>query len=247
MPDHAALHEPHAALLRAALQAASPPGAQVALDLACGAGAKTPWLAACAAPGALLIGLDLDREALRAAPRGSRVAADAHALPVRPASLDLIWCVAALGLFAAPGSQDGAKPLRALAEARRALRPGGALIVATATERWARPRRWPPALAAILAATPPPPPADDLGADLRELLEAAGLRDVRLAAYLLDPPGLAPVAALLPLLGWETLRPLAEARLGPAELAACAASAAEEPEPEALPVLLVAAGDVGPP
>jgi len=234
MPDYAALHAPHAALLRAALLAASPRGARAALDLACGAGAKTGWLASCAAPGALLLGLDLDPAALRAAPLTERVAADAHALPLRPASLDLIWCVAALGLLAAPE--------RAIAEARRALRPGGALVVATATERWVRPRRWPPALTAILAAAPPPPPADDLGADLREQLAAAGLHEVRLAAYLLDPPGLAPAAALLPLLDWEQLRPSAEACLDAADLAACAAIAAEEPEPEPLPVLLIATG-----
>jgi SAM-dependent methyltransferase len=245
MPDYAALHEPHAQLLRAALTAASPAGATAALDLAGGAGDKTPWLAACAAPGALVAGLDLDAAALRAPPAGERVVADAHALPLGAATLDLIWCVAALNLFAAPG--------QALAEARRALRPGGALIVATATERWVRLRRWPAALSTALGgiwqegeqATPslcprPHPPADDLGGDLREQLGSVGLREVRLAAYLLDPPGLAPLAALLPLLGWETLRPYAEAHLGPAALAACAAIKPEEPEP--LPVLLVATG-----
>jgi hypothetical protein len=85
-----------------------------------------------------------------------------------------------------------------------------------------------------------PPPADSLGDDMGELLAAAGLREVRVAAYLLEPPGLAPAAAQLPLIAWETLRPYAEARLGPAELAAAAAVAPEEPEP--LPLLLVAAG-----
>jgi SAM-dependent methyltransferase len=212
LPNYAALHAPHAVLLRAALLSASPPGARVALELGCGQGDKRHWLAACAAPGALVLGLDHDRTALRAAPPGAWLAADAHALPLRPACADLIWCVAALGLFA--------NPPRALAEARRALRPGGTLVVAVATERWVRPRHWPVGAGTALAS--PPAPADDLGADLSATLAAAGLRAGQLWAYLLDPPGLAPLAALLPL----------------AELPGGAPLAVGEPEP--LPVLLVA-------
>lgn len=210
MVDHAALHEPHAGLLRAALATASPRGAAAAVDLGCGAGAKTAWLAALCAPGALVVGVDLEREALRAAPAGVWAAGDAHALPLRAASCDLIWCVAALGLFA--------DPARALAEARRALRPGGTLVLAVAGERWVRLRE---------AASPAPlvaaPPADGLGDELRDALEAAGLRAGRPAAYLLDPPGLAPLAAALPLAERDGASP-------------------GEPEPR--PVLLVAAGRV---
>ena len=213
MPNYAALQAPHAALLRAALLAASPSGASVALELGCGQGDKRLWLAACAAPGALVLGLDHDRTALRAAPPGAWLAADAHALPLRPACADLIWCVAALGLFA--------DPPRALAQARRTLRPGGTLVVAVASERWVRLRSWPVGAGAALAS--PPAPADDLGADLSAALAAAGLRAGQLQAYLLDPPGLAPLNALLPL----------------AELPGSAPLAVGEPEP--LPVLLVAA------
>ncbi|HMQ34630.1 MAG TPA: methyltransferase domain-containing protein [Chloroflexaceae bacterium] len=218
MADLAGLQAPHLPLMRAALAAASPRGARVALDLACGPGGKTAWLAGLCAPGALVAGLDLDRGALAAArsalPGFAWLAGDALALPLRPASAGLIWCVAALGLFADPG--------RALGEAAEALAPGGALVVATAGERWVRRREWAPgAVEAPRAATPP---ADDLGADLAEALRTAGLGQVSLAAYLLDPPGLAPRAALLPL-----------ADLGPA-----APLAVGEPEP--LPVLLVAAG-----
>jgi SAM-dependent methyltransferase len=208
MFDHAALHEPHAGLLRAALELASPRGAAAAVDLACGAGAKTAWLAALCAPGALVVGVDAERGALRTAPAGVWVAGDAHALPLRSASCDLIWCVAALGLFA--------DPARALAEARRALRPGGALVLAVAGERWVRLRAAAPPLAA-------PPPADGLGDELRDALEAAGLRAGPLAAYLLDPPGLAPLDAAFPL----------------AEL-----DGASPGEPEPRPVLLVAVGRV---
>jgi SAM-dependent methyltransferase len=214
MPDYAALHTPHAALLRAALEAASPQGARVALDLGCANGDKTPWLAACAAPDALVLGLDHDPMALRGACLGARICADAHALPLRPATLDLIWCVAVLGLLA--------DPPRALAEAAAALRPGGALVVAAAGERWVRRRAWPSGEPA--PDLPLPPPADGLGAELGEALEAAGLHPVALHAYLLDPPGLTPTAALLPLVGLPGVTPL---ELG---------------EPEPLAVLLLAVG-----
>lgn len=180
------LHAPHAELLRSALVAASPRGARAALDLGCGAGAKTPWLADCAAPGALVVGLELDHMALRAAPPGQWLAGDAHTLPLRDASFDIIWCVAALGLFRAPG--------RALAEMRRALCPGGALVVAVAGERWVRLREVrDPTIARPLV------PADGLGDELQEPLARAGLEPLALGAYLLDPPGLPLRAAALPL------------------------------------------------
>lgn len=219
MSDRYTLDEAHRALLAAALAAASPRGARVALDLACGAGGKTPWLAGCCAPGALVLGLDADRGALALARAGDParpwLAGDALRLPVRPRSLDLIWCVAALGLFA-----DQAMALR---EAAAALAPGGTMVVATAGERWVRPRRWTPGAAAVPGAAAPLP-ADGLGDELREGLERAGLAGAGLAAYLLEPPGLAPREALLPL----------------AELAGVTPQ--DIGEPEVLPVLLVATG-----
>lgn len=204
--------------MRAVLAAASPPGARVALDLACGAGGKTPWLTMACAPGALVLGVDRDLPTIvvarGAAPGGAWVAGDALALPLRPGAVGLIWCVAALGLFADQG--------RALREAVTTLAPGGALVVAGAGERWVRRRMWPRGVAA--PADQPPPPADGLGAELGEALVAAGLGAVTLAAYLLDPPGLGPEAALLPL---ADLVPVAPLEVG---------------EPEPLPVLLVATG-----
>ena len=211
-PDYTALHTPHLALLRAALEAASPSGARTAVDLACGNGDKTAWLTAMCAPGAMVFGLDCDRSALQQAHReahsGVWLAADAHALPLHPGTVDLLWCVAALSLFT--------NQKQALAEVWRALAPGGTLVVATATERWVRLRRWATYPTATLA-----PPADDLGADLRDTLMAVGPGEVTLTAYLLDPPGLTPVAARLPLTDFAPAPPLA---IG---------------EPEPLPVLLI--------
>lgn len=212
-PDYAALAAPHAPLLRAALALATPGGARLALDLGCGGGARTPWLRAACEPGALVVGLDHGRAALAAAAGGPWLAGDAQHLPLRPAVADLAWCVAALSLFG-----DAAQALR---EARRVLRPGGALVVTVAGERWVRLRRWPPG-AARGQDRKPAPPADGLGDELRAALSAAGFAACTLTAYLLDPPGLEPLAAQLPL---AELAPLAPLELG-------------EPEPRA--VLLVA-------
>jgi SAM-dependent methyltransferase len=230
------LHAPHAGLLRAALGLASPAGAALAVDIGCGPGLKAGWLADQLAPGGLLIGVDIDRAALAAAARlrpAGWLAADAQALPLRAGSADLCWCVAALDLVADPRA--------ALAEARRALRPGGALVVAAATQLWARRRPWPEALYAAWGERPPPPPADGLGAGLVESLGGAGFAPVALRAYLLDPPGLGLARAALPLACWEDLAPVAAERLAPEALAACAAAEALA-EPDPLPLLLVAVG-----
>jgi hypothetical protein len=141
--------------------------------------------------------------------------------------------VAALDLFAAPH--------RALCEARRALRPGGALVVASAAQLWVRSRAWPAGLYAAWAGREPPPPADGLGDSLAESLAGAGFVDVGLRAYLLSPPGPGLERAALPLAGWGALAPQVAGLLTPDDRAACA-EAEDLAEPEPLALLLVSTG-----
>jgi SAM-dependent methyltransferase len=236
MPDIETLHAPHADLLRAALDLATPAGARVGVDIGCGPGLKAGWLAARLAPGGLLLGVDIDRAAVAAAAGtrpGGWLVADARDMPMRSGSAELGWCVAALDLFGSPH--------HALSEARRVLCPGGRLVVASAAQLWARRRDWPAELYAAWAERAPPPPGDGLGAPLAEALAGAGFAEVGLRAYLLDPPGQGLGRAALPLSSWESLAPTMAGALGPDCLATCAqAEALAEPDPLAL--LLVAVG-----
>jgi ubiquinone/menaquinone biosynthesis C-methylase UbiE len=104
---------------------ASLPAGGVVLDLGCGPGRDTAWLAE---QGFTAIGMDassgLVEEARRRVPaaQATFVRGDLVSLPFTPSSADGAWvCASLLHL-------DPAGALEALTEVRRVLRPGGALF-----------------------------------------------------------------------------------------------------------------------
>jgi SAM-dependent methyltransferase len=247
------LHAPLLPILRLALAQAPLPRAGVALDLGCGSGEKLPLLSSALGPNARIVGLDRDRDALRApsAADGQRggeaspaawalVCGDAHALPLRAGCLDAAVCIAALGLFELPQA--------ALGELLRALRPQAPALFVTATRRWARVTRWPEALARRFvdaaeldgAAWPPLQASLDVGGDFAALLRSAGLAEIVVRGFLLERSA-GPALLELPLLEWDELRGRAAPHLAAAELAWCDALAADA-EIELVDIALVALG-----
>ncbi len=139
LPDYApmlrAFHQGFATELEA-MVATLPiqPGDRV-LEVACGDGAYTPWLAGRAGDAGLVVGLDLSSNFLRLArrevarteqeaPESSAtelVAGSIERLPFPPASFDVVWC--AQSLFSLP------EPLDAVARMAQMARAGGLVAV----------------------------------------------------------------------------------------------------------------------
>lgn len=118
--------DPHG-VLDAALRAVAPWAGKDVVDLGCGTGF---WLPRYAETAKTVIGVEPDPGLLdRARARGHRVEhGSAEHIPLPDASVDVVH--ARFAYFFPPGVDKG------LAEARRVLRPGGALVVIDNDQRW---------------------------------------------------------------------------------------------------------------
>lgn len=155
------------------------------LEVATGTGALLPDLVDAAGPGGRVVALDRSLGMLRHARTAvPRVQADALALPVRPASVDV--AVAAFVLFLVPDAG------RAVTELHRVLRPGGHLLAATWGEQTST-RADELLVEALDEAGAPVPPdiqrsddATESAAAMLDLLGGAGFVEVRTAGRPLD-------------------------------------------------------------
>lgn len=177
-----------------ALREEGPPGGATVLDLGCGPGTYCRTLRRL---GYRVVGLDYAREVLqRAAERCQGVPlvqAEAYRLPFRDGSFDHLLCIGVL--------QSLRDERRALAEMRRALRPGGWLALMTLNSLCIS--RFLPSRADKRAYHP---------FSLCGLLRELGFRRLRLRGLYLFPPPLRPLERLLDASGWF-LPPLAHAFL----------------------------------
>lgn len=125
-PGNAAIRRELATATLAVLERHDAGGA--ILDAGCGSGWWLEWLLRTGVPASRLVGADLlvDRVgAARARLPGVRVlCADVRSLPLEPASCALVTLFAVLS-----GMASRAQAHRALAEVRRVLAPGGAVVV----------------------------------------------------------------------------------------------------------------------
>jgi ubiquinone/menaquinone biosynthesis C-methylase UbiE len=169
-----------AALERAAVR----PGERV-IDIGCGAGATTIALARLVGAAGRVVGIDVSRPMLaRAAERLTPdlpielVLADATSHAFAPGGFDL--------LFSRFGVMFFAEPIRAFANLRAALRPGGRLLFAC----FRSPQENPFVMLALRAATAHVPPLPKLGPEdpgpfsfadqerVRRILDGAGFRSI---------------------------------------------------------------------
>jgi SAM-dependent methyltransferase len=135
LPDYTpmleAYHRAHAAELRSMVADLPLCPADQVLDLACGDGIYSCWIAERLGPEGRVVGVDIApayleraRRTADGSPAGARVSfcqADAYQLPFDDGQFDLAWC--AQSMFSLPD------PVGALRELRRVVRPGGLVAV----------------------------------------------------------------------------------------------------------------------
>jgi SAM-dependent methyltransferase len=232
LPAYAAVlsayHRAHADELRAMI-AGLPlrPGDQV-LDMACGDGAYSVWLAERVAPNGHVTGVDISpaflaqaRELAAPTSVASNISfepGDIDALPFADHSFDLVWC--AQSMYSLP------EPRAALRELRRVTRPGGRVAIFENDTLHHLVLPWPPELelavrqAQLAAMDDESREADRLfiGRDL-----CAAFGDVGIADCVITPYSTARQAPLgddeVAFLGWylDDLRRRARPFLGPAD------------------------------
>jgi SAM-dependent methyltransferase len=191
MPMLEAYHRAHAAELRAMVADLPLRPSDRVLDLACGDGVYSCWIAERLGPAGCVVGVDiapayleLARRTADGSPAGARVSfreADAYQLPFAEGQFDLAWC--AQSMFSLPDA------VGALRELRRVVRPGG--LVAVFENDLLHPMilPWPAELElavrtahlAEIAATRAGQLA--VGRELCTFFSAAGLIDCRLRTY----------------------------------------------------------------
>jgi SAM-dependent methyltransferase len=189
-PMLAALHVAHAAELRAMVADLPLRPGDRALDLACGDGAYTLWLAERVGPTGTVTAVDrspayleLARAAIEAAPASARIElhlADAVALPFTDGSFDLAWC--AQSLFSL------SDPLSVLRELGRVTRSGGTVAILEVDLLHQMVLPLPPDLElavrqAQLASLDDEGGQGAVGRDLPALFAEAGLPDCRVRPY----------------------------------------------------------------
>lgn len=153
-------------------------GVQI-LDVGCGTG-EFPAALQRRQPGTAVIGTDLSERMLRVAaakPDAAEalVCADWHALPFRDHSFDVLISVSVLHYLHNPG--------RALAETRRVLRPGGRLVLTD----WCRDFAGCRFIACLLPLLGRAHVRTYGAGDCRDLLQAAGFREISVETYKISP------------------------------------------------------------
>jgi ubiquinone/menaquinone biosynthesis C-methylase UbiE len=226
LPDYApmlaAYHRGFARQLRRMIAALPIRTGMRVLDMACGDGAYTVWLAERVGPTGEVVAVDIDPAFLARAKESAaasniaapvlHVAAPLEALPFEPATFDVIWC--AQSLYSLPD------PLETLRTLRPLLRPGGHLAVLENDTLHHLLLPWPVEIEIALRAHEYRALAEESGhprkyyaaRELARLFRSAGYADVRFRTYATDLRG--PLAGDVRTFVAEYLRDLGD-RVGP--------------------------------